>query len=595
MKKYKEIHYPIINQRLFEKYCQSQNYYYTRDINEILSDATTKGVIRYKDCNCYDEEDEYLKRIYKKSEYPSKIQLLAEYYKFHSDIARIFQEPVASMLNKYYDKKRKYEYYRIAKLIEDENKKNPHKPPKGIVGDKPSPLNSQESNENNQQEQNESNLDNIQILKELSWLNKLQQQIDKPIRIKLDVSQTLNEICKQIGNCDEQSSLFIPQISKTEDVKLENFLAYLNKKQLSTKKYINQPSDQLIQSLLQLQQPKNNINNQKKIEINHLLKTQNNELSNNNKNYNFVKNQLDYLKRKQEKNKVSIDEMATKIDSRLSESLKQKPKKQLITNKTNHKNTSPTAQINPKITIGSFTNIKTQQSQTNQNKNYLAQLLIEEDQIVFDRKWKNGALTHRPISGTQNFFNSDRNSPFFKKMKSENFKFQKAKTQHQYNNNLNTNNLMNNNPKSRKTTSQNIHIRQTSNQERLNTFHNHDLIDYKYKNSKIMFQELKQFSGHKKHLSDSRGLYQKEQQNDNLICLTERGPSLEFLFKNNLNYQSSPKAHNFKKMNSGTIVPSKPPNPYEKGTLIQQMIIKVAKQNQQQQINNNNKISQKHS
>lgn len=46
------------------------------------------------------------------------------------------------MLNKYYDKKRKYEYYRIAKLIEDENKKNPLKPPKGIVGDKPSPLNS---------------------------------------------------------------------------------------------------------------------------------------------------------------------------------------------------------------------------------------------------------------------------------------------------------------------------------------------------------------------------------------------------------------------------------------------------------------------
>lgn len=38
-------------------------------------------------------------------------------------------------------------------------------------------------------------------------------------------------------------------------------------------------------------------------------------------------------------------------------------------------------------------------------------------------KWKNGALTHRPISGTQNFFNSDRNSPFFKKMKSENLKF----------------------------------------------------------------------------------------------------------------------------------------------------------------------------
>ncbi|CAK67966.1 unnamed protein product (macronuclear) [Paramecium tetraurelia] len=595
MKKYKGINSQIINERLFEKYCQSQNYYYTRDINDILSDATTKGVIRYKDWNCYDEEDEYLKRSYKLGEYPSKIALLAEYYKFHSDIARIFQEPVASMLNKYYDKKRKYEYYRIAKLIEDENKKNPHKPPKGIVGDKPSPLNSQESNQNNEEEQNESNLQNIQILKELSWLNQLQQHGEKSVKIKHDVSQTLNEICKQMGNYHDQSSLFIPQNVKSEEMKLENFLTYLNKKQINQKKYTSQPSDQLIQSLLQLQQPKNQSNIQKKIEINYLLKTQNNEYPNN-KNYNFIKNSIDYLNRKQAKNKISIDEMATKIDSRLSESLKQKPKSQLITNQINNKNASPTAQFNSKITIGSFANIKTQQSQPNQNKNYIAKLLIEDEQISPDTKWKNGALTHRPISGTQNFFNSDRNSPFYKKVKSDNFKFQKAKTQHQYNNNFNSKNLVSNQPKSRKTTSQNIHVRQSSNQERFMTFHNNDINEYKNKNARLLFQDLKQSSCHKKHFSDSRGLHNKEQLND-LVCLTERGSNFEFLLKNNQTQQCSPKGHHFKKMNSGTFNPPKPSIPLEKGTLIQQMIIKVAKQNQQKQINNNNnnKITYKHS
>lgn len=51
-------------------------------------------------------------------------------------------EPIATLLNKYYDKKRKYEYYRIAKLIEEENKRNPNRPPKGIVGERPSPANS---------------------------------------------------------------------------------------------------------------------------------------------------------------------------------------------------------------------------------------------------------------------------------------------------------------------------------------------------------------------------------------------------------------------------------------------------------------------
>lgn len=46
----------VIKQRLFEKYQHSQNYYYIRDINEILSDAATRVVVRYKDWLTLDEE-----------------------------------------------------------------------------------------------------------------------------------------------------------------------------------------------------------------------------------------------------------------------------------------------------------------------------------------------------------------------------------------------------------------------------------------------------------------------------------------------------------------------------------------------------------
>lgn len=41
------------------------------------------------------------------------------------------------MMNKMHDKKRKFEYWKIVRKIEEENKLNPSKPPKGIVGDKP--------------------------------------------------------------------------------------------------------------------------------------------------------------------------------------------------------------------------------------------------------------------------------------------------------------------------------------------------------------------------------------------------------------------------------------------------------------------------
>lgn len=35
--------------------------------------------------------------------------------------------PTTNILNNFHDKKRRLEYYRIAKLIEDENKKNPNR------------------------------------------------------------------------------------------------------------------------------------------------------------------------------------------------------------------------------------------------------------------------------------------------------------------------------------------------------------------------------------------------------------------------------------------------------------------------------------
>jgi len=61
--------------------------------------------------------------------------------------------PETNVLNNFHDKKRRIEYYRIAKLIEDENNKNPERPPKGIVGDKPG----LRTNESESQDKNHKN------------------------------------------------------------------------------------------------------------------------------------------------------------------------------------------------------------------------------------------------------------------------------------------------------------------------------------------------------------------------------------------------------------------------------------------------------
>jgi len=44
--------------------------------------------------------------------------MLTVYYKYHQDIPRICMEPHAKIIDKYLDKKRRFEYYRIEKLIE---------------------------------------------------------------------------------------------------------------------------------------------------------------------------------------------------------------------------------------------------------------------------------------------------------------------------------------------------------------------------------------------------------------------------------------------------------------------------------------------
>ncbi|KAM3147716.1 hypothetical protein pb186bvf_000044 [Paramecium bursaria] len=121
---------------LYEKYAESQNYYYTKDINEIMLDQTTQSNIQFKDQCMIDEEQEYIKKYY--AYYQQKMQVLSEFYKFHKDLPRwSVQQSIVNLLNEYYNQKRKIEYYKIQKLIEQENRQNPDKPAKGIVGDKP--------------------------------------------------------------------------------------------------------------------------------------------------------------------------------------------------------------------------------------------------------------------------------------------------------------------------------------------------------------------------------------------------------------------------------------------------------------------------
>jgi len=52
----------LLNKALFSKYSSSQNYYYSKDINDILEGESTPATIKYYDIELIVEQEEYLKR-----------------------------------------------------------------------------------------------------------------------------------------------------------------------------------------------------------------------------------------------------------------------------------------------------------------------------------------------------------------------------------------------------------------------------------------------------------------------------------------------------------------------------------------------------
>lgn len=106
-----------INSRLYQKYSSSQNYYYIKDVNDILSDARTQAVIHYKQLMDLDAESAQVRKFVDRENYLRKMRGLVDYYRFHKEIPRIFAKHVYDMYFDHHDRKRKVEYVIITRNL----------------------------------------------------------------------------------------------------------------------------------------------------------------------------------------------------------------------------------------------------------------------------------------------------------------------------------------------------------------------------------------------------------------------------------------------------------------------------------------------
>lgn len=66
---------------LGRKYSSSKNYYFTKEINDIIEGYRGSQTFGFKDDELFSRLEENLKRLYKAEEYPGKISMLVDYYR----------------------------------------------------------------------------------------------------------------------------------------------------------------------------------------------------------------------------------------------------------------------------------------------------------------------------------------------------------------------------------------------------------------------------------------------------------------------------------------------------------------------------------
>ncbi|CAD8173527.1 unnamed protein product [Paramecium pentaurelia] len=100
----------ILKRALYCKYSQSQNLIFSKDINDILDDNTTKCTIHYKDHLHFNDQIEFMRRFYRFFESDDRLPSLFEYYKYHINIPRNFYSKI---INKRMEKNRELRYLKI--------------------------------------------------------------------------------------------------------------------------------------------------------------------------------------------------------------------------------------------------------------------------------------------------------------------------------------------------------------------------------------------------------------------------------------------------------------------------------------------------
>lgn len=165
-----------------------------------------------------------MKREYTADEWSGKVAMLAEYYKFHSNVPRVVEPRIERVLGRYHEKKRECDYRRIKRLLKEEQ---------GIS------ITSVQDSESDCSSPREKRSRYSTLLNDLDRTN------DPPT---MSDSNLLKDLCKQIERA-------LPSRKKDGDFQIKGafyhdaiFEKYLKRQQIKTREQLRQRNQERRQS-----------------------------------------------------------------------------------------------------------------------------------------------------------------------------------------------------------------------------------------------------------------------------------------------------------------------------------------------------------
>ena len=108
----------IVHRSLYGRHSNSLNFYYTRELNKILSDTPSPALVKSQEFQMFDKKEECFADFYRIDDYKQNMEAQWRYHQFNIDQPRLFMKDTSNLIEGYFTSKRKLQDMAIRRMLE---------------------------------------------------------------------------------------------------------------------------------------------------------------------------------------------------------------------------------------------------------------------------------------------------------------------------------------------------------------------------------------------------------------------------------------------------------------------------------------------